>query len=231
MSTRLSTHIRHNVVGYVAIGLFAIGGTAYATHPGGTNTISSGDIINGEVKTADLGPDSVGTTKILDGQVRSGDIGDNKVEGVDVLESSLVGVNAAQVDGVNAAVIDEQTTATTPAPIEVLNMGGLILRLECVNTDLFKPTLVAATTVDDAIFRSREMPDGGTDEVVTENDDNDFDSGAADEKTLYEADEGSGLINYRTPAGSDVTVQYMVDGIGTSVGGCTVSGTAFQGNG
>jgi hypothetical protein len=229
MSTRLHTHIRHNVVGYVAIGLFAIGGTAYATHPGGTNTISSGDIINGEVKTPDLGPDSVGTTKILDGQVRSGDIGDNKVEGVDILESSLVGVNAAQVDGVNAALIDHQTTDITAEPIEVLNMGGLILRLECVNTDLFEPTLVAATSVDDTIFRSKAMPDGGTDDVETITDD-DFDSGVADEKTLYEGEQGSGLINYRTPAGSGVTVQYMVDGLGTTVGGCTVSGTAFQGD-
>jgi hypothetical protein len=230
MSTRLRTHIRHNVVGYVAIVLFAIGGTAYATHPGGTNTISSGDIINGEVKTPDLGPDSVTATKILDGQVRSGDIGNNKVEGVDILESSLVGVNAAQVDGINAALIDHQTTGLTATPVEVLNMGGLILRLECVNTDFFEPKLIAATSVDDAVFRSREMPDFGTDEVRTDNDDDNFFSGPADEKTLYDSEQGSGLINYRTPAGTGVTVQYMVHGFGTSVGGCTVSGTAFQGD-
>jgi hypothetical protein len=100
--------------------------------------------------------------------------------------------------------------------------------LRCVNTDIFEPQLVAATMVEDAMIRSRTLPDFGTDEVGVLTDD-DFDTHPIDDKILYDAPQGSGLINYRTPAGSNVTVQYMVDG-SECLGGCTISGTAFQGN-
>jgi len=109
----------------------------------------------------------------------------------------------------------------------VLNLGGLVLNLECENTDLFKPRLTATTLVDNSVFRSRALADSGA--VLVINDD-DFDSGSGNEQTLYDGDEGSGLINYRTPAGSNVTVHYMVHGVGTTVGGCMISGTALQGS-
>ena len=79
MSTRISAHVRSNVVGYIAIFLFALGGSAYATHPGGKKTIDSVDIIDDEVfsadvandtlaggglAAADLRPDSVGTSEV-----------------------------------------------------------------------------------------------------------------------------------------------------------------------
>jgi hypothetical protein len=41
----------------------ALGGTAYASHPGGANTISSGDIIDGQVQNADLGSNAVSGSK------------------------------------------------------------------------------------------------------------------------------------------------------------------------
>lgn len=58
----------------------------------------------------------------------------------------------------------------------MLNLGGPILRLECVNTDFFEPRLVA-TTVANAMIRSRPLPDFGTDEVDVITDE-DFDNGA-----------------------------------------------------
>jgi hypothetical protein len=111
MSKRIREHLRSNVVGYVAIFLFAVGGTAYATHPGGANTISTGDIINGEVKTADLGDgevrnpdlgaDSVASGKIQDRQVKNADLGlgasssntiaDGGILNVDVANDTLTG--------------------------------------------------------------------------------------------------------------------------------------------
>ena len=69
MSERTEQHLRTNVVGYIAIFLFAIGGTAYATHPGGANTISSDDIINGEVKAVDIGTGELTSADILNGTV------------------------------------------------------------------------------------------------------------------------------------------------------------------
>jgi hypothetical protein len=88
-STRVSDHIRSNVVGYIALFCFAIGGTAYATHPGGANTISSADIINGEVKNNDLGADSVATGKIDDGQVQGADLAASSVTSGKVADNSL----------------------------------------------------------------------------------------------------------------------------------------------
>ena len=111
MSKRIREHLRSNVVGYVAIFLFAVGGTAYATHPGGANTISTGDIINGEVKSADVGDgevrnsdlaaDAVGSGKIQDRQVKNADLGlgasssntiaDGGIQNVDVQNDTLTG--------------------------------------------------------------------------------------------------------------------------------------------
>jgi hypothetical protein len=78
-STRVSGHIRSNVVGYIALFCFAIGGTAYANHPGGANTISSADIINGEVKNDDIGANSVTSGKVTDNSLAKADLGLNSV--------------------------------------------------------------------------------------------------------------------------------------------------------
>jgi hypothetical protein len=116
MSARIRHHIRSNVIGYIAIFLFAVGGTAYATHPGGANTISSGDILNGEVKSGDIGDgevraaevasDSLGSNKIADGSVKNADlsigasssntIADGGVQSVDVKDDTLTGADVAE---------------------------------------------------------------------------------------------------------------------------------------
>jgi hypothetical protein len=93
-----------NIALVVAL-VLALGGTsAYAA-----NTILSADIVDGEVKTVDLGPaavtnakladDAVGSHKITDGQVKSVDIdqaavtsekvADNTLTGADIDESTL----------------------------------------------------------------------------------------------------------------------------------------------
>jgi hypothetical protein len=53
-SSRVRAHLRNNVVGYVALFFALSGGAAWATHPGGANTISTGDIIDGEVRQPDI---------------------------------------------------------------------------------------------------------------------------------------------------------------------------------
>jgi Chaperone of endosialidase len=118
-----------------ALALFvALGGTALATHPGGANTISSGDIItgevksvdlgNGEVKTDDLAANSVGSGKIADRQVKNADlsigasssntIADGGIEGVDVHANTLTGDQIAESalfndDSLDGADVDEST--------------------------------------------------------------------------------------------------------------------------
>jgi hypothetical protein len=93
-----SDWIRGNVLGLAAIFL-ALSGTAYATHPGGANTISSTDIINGEVRNDDLAANAVGSGKIADRQVKNADlsigasssntIADGGIQGVDVRNETL----------------------------------------------------------------------------------------------------------------------------------------------
>jgi hypothetical protein len=52
LSRHVRAHIRSNVVGYIALFAFAMAGTAQALS--GTNTVDSGDIINGQVRGVDI---------------------------------------------------------------------------------------------------------------------------------------------------------------------------------
>jgi formylglycine-generating enzyme required for sulfatase activity len=70
--SRIGRHVRGNVVNYVALFLAMTGGVAWATHPDGANTISSGDIIDNEVDTPDIRDGAVSTAKLADGGVTPG---------------------------------------------------------------------------------------------------------------------------------------------------------------
>lgn len=76
-SARVREHIRSNVVGYIALFCFVIGGTAGALP--GKNKVDSGDIKAGQVKSSDIGISAVDSSKVLD----------NSIVGADVDESSL----------------------------------------------------------------------------------------------------------------------------------------------
>jgi hypothetical protein len=115
MRKRVREHIRSNLVGYGALFLALTGGVAWANHPGGADTISSGDIINGEVKNNDLGADSVGSGKIADQSVKNADlatgasssntIADGGIQGIDVKNNTLTGtqINESTLSGIPSA--------------------------------------------------------------------------------------------------------------------------------
>jgi Chaperone of endosialidase len=140
MSNRIGNHIRSNAVGYIALFIALTGGTAWATHPGGANTISSGDIQNGEVKTGDIGDlevkaadvaaDSLGSTKIANGSVKNIDLGagasssntiaDGGIQGLDVQNNTLTGAQIAEAtlfndNSLTGADIDESTLSGVPS--------------------------------------------------------------------------------------------------------------------
>ena len=79
-------HIRSNVVGYLAL-FVALSGTAAALP--GKSTVDSGDIINGQVKTKDIGA----------GQVRGSAVADDTtpfaLTGNDIADESLTGNDVA----------------------------------------------------------------------------------------------------------------------------------------
>jgi hypothetical protein len=78
-SERTRAHLRANVVGYIALFVALSGGVAWANHPGGENTISSIDIINGQVKTPDLNDGAVNSNKVEDQTLTMADLASNSV--------------------------------------------------------------------------------------------------------------------------------------------------------
>jgi hypothetical protein len=92
-----------NITATVAL-LFAVGGgSAYAA-----NTISSGDIVDGQVKTVDLGAAAVTNGKLADNAVGSGKIIDGQVTAEDLGQGS-VGSSEVVNDALTGADIDEST--------------------------------------------------------------------------------------------------------------------------
>ena len=102
-----------NVVATLALVIAVAGGTAYAA-----NTVFSADIVDGEVKTADVRNDtlsgggltaadlrngSVGNTEIADGGVRSAEVQNEALTGADIAESTLQNVNAGKLAAFRSA--------------------------------------------------------------------------------------------------------------------------------
>ncbi len=115
--------------GVAALLLVLTGGVAYAA-----NTIASSDIIDGQVKTADLGADAVTSSKIASAQVKNPDLGpnaassntieDNAVRGVDVRSATLTGAHVVD-DSLTNADIDESTLNDPLDPgVEVCRTDG-----------------------------------------------------------------------------------------------------------
>ena len=76
-----------NVVASLALFLVLAGGSAVALT--GTNTVFSDDIVDGEVKYADIGVQAVSSTRIWDQSIQSIDVKDNALTGTDITESTL----------------------------------------------------------------------------------------------------------------------------------------------
>ena len=87
----MSRHLRHNVVGYVALFCFAIGGVAQALP--GKNKVDSGDIKKGQVKVSDLAGGAVTEPKLADGAVTNPKLAQDAVDGSKVAADSLGGAD------------------------------------------------------------------------------------------------------------------------------------------
>ena len=93
MHHTISGHFRDNVVGYIALFLVLTGGTAYALD--GANTVFTDDIVDGEVRNADIRSGSVTTGKIANGDVLTEDLAFDAVRGDRVADGSLTGADLA----------------------------------------------------------------------------------------------------------------------------------------
>jgi hypothetical protein len=140
MSAKIAAYIRQHHLALLCLFLIMSGGTAYATHPGGENTISSTDIIDNEVKTQDvrdgnirredIRTDAVVTEHIATGAVQSIDVADDTTSGAltgtDVLNNSLTGTDVDESSLFNDNSLDasDVSNASTLAAAEI-NEAGL----------------------------------------------------------------------------------------------------------
>jgi hypothetical protein len=173
MSNRIRNHIRANVLGFLALFLVLSTGSAVALN--GSNTVFSDDIVNGEVKTPDLGANAVASGKIADGQVTTADLGansvsagkiagnavnsskvaDNSLTGVDIDESTLaLGETGGswKLSG-NAGTTGSDflgTTDSKPLNLRVNNARGL--RLEPASDGTNQSPNVIGGIADNAVF-------------------------------------------------------------------------------
>ena len=87
-SNRIRSYIRQNVLGLVAV-FIALSGTAHATHPGGTNTISTDDIQNQAVTTPKLANNAVNTQKLNTNAVKTESIANSAVTSVKLADLAV----------------------------------------------------------------------------------------------------------------------------------------------
>jgi formylglycine-generating enzyme required for sulfatase activity len=114
MRSRITQHVRTNVVGYVALFFALSGGAAWATHPDGADTISSADIIDNEVDQQDLRDGAVATGKLADGAVT-----EPKLGCIDRPDDVMVKVGSVCIDRYEASIWDAPTGGnqiTGPVP-------------------------------------------------------------------------------------------------------------------
>jgi hypothetical protein len=87
------TNVLHATGWALVLTVAALFGTAQALPR--TNTVDSGDLLNGEVLRADIGGNAVNSAKVLNDSLTSTDIKDGTIASVDILDSSVTSADIA----------------------------------------------------------------------------------------------------------------------------------------
>jgi hypothetical protein len=145
VSSSISTHIRSNVVGYVAVFL-ALGGVTYAAglQP---NSVRSKHIVDGQVKSTDLGNGSVIASKVAPDSLGGEQIDEASLAGSYRLPQSCTNGQVAKSNGVGAwnCAADAGGTAYSAAANGGLALTGSAFALApCAVGQVLKAT--GATT-------------------------------------------------------------------------------------
>jgi hypothetical protein len=106
-----------NVVSVLAL-VIALGtGTAYAA-----NTVFSTDIVDGEVKTPDIGSDSVDASKVVDGSLSGADVADHTIAMVDLKGTDhRLALSVGAISSGRCATIAVNATGARPGDGAVLS--------------------------------------------------------------------------------------------------------------
>ncbi len=106
MLDKLRPRSAYDVMAALALFLVLAGGVAYAA-----NTIASSDIIDGEVKTADLDADAVNSARIANGQVQVADIGQGAVATDELANNQVKATDIGDGEVKGAEIANGQVTA------------------------------------------------------------------------------------------------------------------------
>jgi hypothetical protein len=134
VSASIHNHIRNNAIAYVALFVALTGGTAYALD--GSNTVFTDDIVDGEVRSADINNGAVTTEDLSNSNgVRSEDVRDDTQSGGGLAASDLGPASVGQSEVANGSL--------TGAEFADRSIGGQKIGNE---------TLSGANVTDGALF-------------------------------------------------------------------------------
>lgn len=144
MSNPIRNHIRSNIWGILAL-YVALGGTAIASHPGGQNTINSADIVDGQVKVADVGEAAVASHELKNNSILPGDVAPNSLTSARIADGTLTSA-------------DVQNNALTPNDLAPNSIPtGRILDETITGTDV-KNNALKGDDVDEASLSGALIP-------------------------------------------------------------------------
>jgi hypothetical protein len=107
-----------SIVGYVLLTVILTAGAAQSL--AGTNTVDSGDIVDGTISTPDLKTGALSGSKILDNSVTSADVANGSLTGVDIADGSL---GAADVGYVGPTASGHVSAAGDPSRLHGATVG------------------------------------------------------------------------------------------------------------
>jgi hypothetical protein len=209
----MRNHIRSNVIGYVAL-FFALSSSALAA-----NTVFSEDIVNGEVKRADLGNNAVNAPKIATDGVANAELADNSVTGTEVQDGAIA--NADLADG-SVGTNKVQDGAITSSKVLDDSQAGGGLGPQDLQTNAVAQAEIATNGVAAVEIQDNSIDQG---EVV------DFGLSNQDVGVLFAEVNATGTLNNSSGGGVTATKigvagtgQYEVD-FGRQVNTCTAVAT------
>ena len=178
MITRARGHLRSQLVGYIALFAFAIGGTAQAIDGPlpGTNQVGSEDIINNEIKSADIADGRIFNLDLADDIVQSGKIKEGTLTGIDFAANSLTGSDIDEKtlfndDSLTTDDVDESTLfnddsltsndlfafAARTDEIATGAVGASEVQDDSLDADELGANSVGASEIREGVVRSSEL--------------------------------------------------------------------------
>ncbi len=145
MSAKLRTHIRSNIIGYVAL-FFALS-TGSAVALSGSNTVFSDDITDNQVYSADVRNDSLtggglAAADLQPNSVGTSEVAANSLNGGDINESGLgIVPNANKLDGIDSTgflssgsvkKLIFEDAAEPDSPTALATVGPYTIKGDCV---------------------------------------------------------------------------------------------------